>query len=255
MIGVFDSGVGGLTVLSALRRQMPRRDFLYLADTARFPYGSKPRTEVRGFTHEVMEFLCDQGAEAIVLACNTASAAALPSLKADCGVPVWGVLDAGVDAATRATYSGHIAVIGTEGTIASGVFQRKLQARGFQVWAQACPALVQAAEDGTGDAEALARLYLREMPRADTLLLGCTHFARLRQTIERVAGPRVRVVDGADVLARGIAEELEDEGNGRVRYYVTGNAGRFAHATRIRGLVQQVPLAEIRRGVQVVHVD
>jgi glutamate racemase len=257
MIGVFDSGVGGLTVLNELRRQMPRRDFLYLADTARFPYGSKRPQTVQGFVREAIDFLCDEGVEAIVLACNTASAAALPGVKAACGVSIWGMVDAGVEAATRATYNGHVAVIATEGTIASGVFQRKLQSRGLQVWAQACPALAEAVEGGTGDAEELARHCLREMPRADTLLLGCTHFARVRGTIERVAGPRVRVVDGAAVLARGVAEELEDEGSGRVRYYVTGGAGAFAGRLNAcpTGLVQQVSLTEISRGVEIVHVD
>src|SRR5262249_56412487 len=139
--------------------------------------------------------------EAIVLACNTASAAALPGVKAACGVSIWGMVDAGVEAATRATYNGHVAVIATEGTIASGVFQRKLQSRGLQVWAQACPALAEAVEDGSGGAEEPARHCLREMPRGHTLLLRCTHFARGRGTIGRVAGPTGRLVDGADVRA------------------------------------------------------
>lgn len=255
MIGVFDSGIGGLTVLEALRRQMPRRDFIYVADTARLPYGPRPASDVRRFSSEIMEFLCDLEVEGIVIACNTASAAALPELKLNFGVPVWGVVDSGVETATRTSYTGRVGVIATEGTIASGVFQRKLEARGFRVWSQACPALVQAVEDGSGDVETLVRHYLREMPRPDTLLLGCTHFVRIQEVIQRVAGPRVRVVEGSAELAKEVAEKLGNEGSGRVRYYVTGDPERFAHAAGVRSLVQQTSLAEISRGVEVVHVD
>jgi glutamate racemase len=132
------------------------------------------------------------------------------------------MVDAGVEAVTRATCSGRIAVIATEATIASGIFQRRLEARGLRVWARACPALVQAAEEASPDAGVLIRRYLRDMPHVDTLLLGCTHFPLLRKTIEKVVGPRVRVVDGAETLASRVAPEVEDQGYATVRYYVTG---------------------------------
>jgi glutamate racemase len=212
MIGVFDSGIGGLTVLDALRRRMPQRDFVYVADTARLPYGSKPAAQVREFACEIMDFLAGLGVEGIVIACNTASAAALPEARLAYPVPVWGVIDATVEAATRASRGRHIGVIATEGTIASGIYQRELALRGFRVWAQACPALVHAAEENSSDAEALARHYLRTMPRVDTLVLGCTHFALLRDAIARAAGPRVRLVDGADELARTVANEIATQG-------------------------------------------
>jgi glutamate racemase len=257
MIGVFDSGIGGVTVLEALRRELPRRDFVYVADTARLPYGSKQPAVVREFAREIVDFLCGLDAEGIVIACNTASAAALPELRLAYPLPVWGMVDACVETATRATCSGRVAVIGTEGTIASGVYQRKLGARGLRVWARACPALVQAAEENWNDPEPLVRHYLREMPRVDTLLLACTHFGWLRGAIQRVAGPRVRVVDGAEELARTVGQEMENEGSGRVRYYATGQAGRLpglCRSERLHHSVQQTALAEVSRGIEIVHI-
>src|SRR3974390_2335931 len=118
-IGVFDSGVGGLTVLKALRRRLPRNDFIYFSDTARVPYGRKPKEMVRGFAYEVAGFLQQLDVSGIVIACNTASASALPQLGEDLTVPVWGVIDPGVEAAKRATRTGLVGVIGTKGTIAS----------------------------------------------------------------------------------------------------------------------------------------
>lgn len=222
MIGVFDSGIGGLTVLDALRRRLPRRDFIYVADTARMPYGNKPALMVRDFAREILDFLCGLGVDGIVIACNTASAVSLPAARLAYPVPLWGMVDACVEAATRATCTGRVAVIGTEGAIASGMYQRKLGTRGFRVWAQACPALAGAVEDGSPDVEVLVRHYLRDMPRVDTLVLGCTHFPLVRGVIQRVVGPRVRVVDGAHSIAAEVAANVEDEGNGKVSWYVTG---------------------------------
>jgi glutamate racemase len=226
MIGVFDSGVGGLTVLRALRRRMPDADFVYVGDTARAPYGRKPAGVVAGFACEIADFLCARGVDAIVVACSTASAVALPALKRRCAVPVWGVIDAGVEAATRATRSGNVGVIGTQATIASGEYQRRLEARGLKVWARACPMLVQVAEEGLAEgaeAEVLVRYYLAGRPEMDTLLLGCTHFPLLRGAIQRAVGPGVRLVDGA----AGVAEEVSatfaarPRGSGQVHHFVT----------------------------------
>jgi len=229
-IGVFDSAIGGLTVLAALRRRMPHRDFVYVADTARAPYGSKPRALVARFAHEMIDFLCGAGVHGVVIACNTASAAALPEAAEDCAVPVWGVIDPGVEAATRATRSGRVGVIGTTGTIASGAYQRPLEARGFYVWARACPLLVPVVEEGLADSEEtemLVRHYLEGRPEIDTLILGCTHYPHLRETIARVAGPSVTVVDGAEVLAERVAATLAGPPRcykpGEAVYYVTGD--------------------------------
>src|SRR3954467_9451802 len=131
-IGVFDSGVGGLTVLDALRRRMPHRDFVYVGDTARAPYGRKPPEMVAGFAAEIVKFLCGLGVDGVVIACNTASAVALPAVAETRAGPVWGGIGAGVEAATRATRSGRVGVIGTKGTVASGAYQRRLERRGLQ---------------------------------------------------------------------------------------------------------------------------
>jgi glutamate racemase len=242
-IGVFDSGVGGLTVLQALRRRLPHRDFLYLGDTARVPYGRKPPEMVWDFSRQIVDYLWKCGAEAIVIACNTASAVALPDLAADCPIPVWGVIEPGVEAATRATRTGHVGVIGTRATIASGAYQRRLEARGCRTWAQACPMLVHAVEEGLADspeAELLARHYLEPRPAIDTLVLGCTHYPLLRETLRRAVGDGVALVDSAEVTAETVGAALgaDGAGSGRVRHLVTGDPAAFAHTARVIGGVE-----------------
>jgi glutamate racemase len=240
-LGVFDSGVGGLTVLEALRRRLPNRDFVYFGDTARVPYGRKPPAMVERFALEIGDFLGEMGVDGIVVACNTASAVALPSLTQSSSVPVWGVIDPGVDAATRATRSGRVAVVGTKGTIASGAYQRRLESRGLQVWAQACPMLVHVAEEGLADspeAELLVRHYLQDMPEVDTLILGCTHYPLLRHAFANVLGPGVTLVDSAETVAEAVSLQMVN-GNatapGRVSHLVTGDPAAFAHTARLMG--------------------
>ena len=242
-IGVFDSGVGGLTVLQALRRRLPHRDFLYLGDTARVPYGRKPPEMVWRFSREIVDFLWKNGAEAIVIACNTASAVALPDLAADCPIPIWGVIEPGVEAATRATRTGHVGVIGTRATIASGAYLRRLVGRGCRTWAQACPMLVHAVEEGLADsaeAELLARHYLEPRPEIDTLVLGCTHYPLLRETLRRAVGDGVALVDSAEVTAETVRAALAPDGTGpgRVRHLVTGDPAAFAHTAQVIGGVE-----------------
>ena len=199
-IGVFDSGVGGLTVLEALRRRMPHRDFVYLGDTARVPYGRKPPEMVVDFANGIAEFLCGLGVEGLVVACNTASAVALPGLAERCPVPVWGVIDPGVEAATRATRGGTVGVIGTKATIGSGAYQRRLQAHGLETWAQACPMLVHVVEEGLADsseAEILVRHYLDGRPEIDALIRHhgrkrCVH-GILQRWHRTKAGPQLNV--------------------------------------------------------------
>ena len=245
-IGVFDSGVGGLTVLQALRRRMPHRDFIYLGDTARVPYGRKPPEMVWKFSEQIVDFLCNRtGVEAIVVACNTASAVALPRLAEQCPRPVWGVIEPGVEAATRATTTGHVGVIGTPATTASGAYQRRLEARGFRVWARACPMLVHAVEEGLADspeAELLVRHYLAGKPEIDTLVLGCTHYPLLRNTIQRAVGTGVTLVDSAEVTAEKVSTSLGPAPRcfvpGKVTHFVTGDAAAFAHTARVLGGVE-----------------
>ena len=244
-IGVFDSGAGGLTVLQALRRRMPHRDFVYLGDTARVPYGRKPPEMVREFAREITDFLCGLGVDGVVVACNTASAVALPELAERCPTPVWGVIDPGVEAATRTTRSGHIGVIGTKGTIASGAYQRRLEARGMRVWAQACPMLVHVVEEGlahSGECDLLVRHYLSGRPEIDTLVLGCTHYPLLKDAIQRVAGSSVTLVDSAEVTAERVSATFGPApacfSTGRVVHFVTGDPLAFAHTAKVIGGVE-----------------
>ncbi len=251
-IGVFDSGVGGLTVRQALRRRMPHRDFVYLGDTARVPYGRKPPGMVADFAEGIAEFLCGLGVEGLVVACNTASAVAFPSLAERCAVPVWGVIDPGVETATRLTRTGRVGVIGTKGTIASGAYQRRLAARGLRAWAQDCPMLVHVVEEGLAsspEAEILARHYLRARPEIDTLILGCTHYPLLRDALQRAAGAGVTLVDSAEATSEAVSRAFERAPRcftqGRVIHLVTGDPVAFAHtAGAIGGVAGEIlPLA------------
>lgn len=240
MIGIFDSGVGGLTVLKALRARLPNCDFIYVGDTARVPYGRKPKEMVRGFADEIARFLQHMDVSAIVIACNTASACALPDLADRMPIPVWGVIDPGVEAARRVTRTGRVGVIGTKGTIASGVYQDKLMARGLDVWAQACPMFVHLVEEGLADsseAEVLIRHYLTDMPAIDTLILGCTHYPVLAPVIQRVVGEGVQLVSSAEVTAEVVAGALGDggAGKGRVTHYVTGAVPAYLHSAGVIG--------------------
>jgi glutamate racemase len=255
-IGVFDSGVGGLTVLASLRRELPECDYLYVGDTARVPYGRKPREMVEGFAREIAAFLVRHHVDAIVIACNTASAAALPQLAQEMDVPVWGVIEPGVRAAVRASRGGHVGVIGTMRTIESRSYQKGLEAAGMSVWARACPMLVHIAEEGLAESdecELLVRYYLRDMPKVDSLILGCTHYPLLAGVLQRVAGPDVRLVSSADAVAEAVREYAGPlriaTRVGTVEHLVTGDAQAFRHtAERIAGVdgpVHELTLAEL----------
>jgi glutamate racemase len=235
---------------------MPHRDFVYLGDTARVPYGRKPPAMVVDFAEGIAGFLCGLGVEGLVVACNTASAVALPKLGESCDVPVWGVIDPGVEAATRATRTGRVGVIGTKGTIASGAYQTRLEARGLLAWAMACPMLVHVVEEGLADspeAETLVRHYLSGRPEMDTLILGCTHYPLLRKVLQRVVGDGVTLVDSAEVTAETVAMAFrtapECSGPGRVVHFVTGDPVAFAHTAaaivEVEGRTLSLPVAEL----------
>jgi glutamate racemase len=244
-IGVFDSGVGGLTVLDALRRRLPHEDFLYLGDTARLPYGSKSPETVRRYARQAAGKLVERGVKLLVIACNTASAVAVEHLRDAFAeaVPVIGVIDPGAEAACAASETGHVLVTATEGTIRGGAYQRALLARRPQlrIEAVACPLFVALAEEGWVDGpitEAVARRYL-ELELADhvdTVVLGCTHFPVLRGVLARVCGPRVTLVDSAETTARAVARMLETHQLERaptpaasgVRFLATDAPTRFA---------------------------
>jgi glutamate racemase len=242
-IGVFDSGVGGLTVLAEVHRRLPEETTVYLGDNARAPYGPRPADEVRRFTLEAIEWLTAQDVKLLVLACNTATARALDLVRARVTVPVVGVVRPGAVAAAAATRSRRIGVIATAGTVESGVYPAAIVEADPQtrVVQQACPELVPMVEAGIVDgrrAESVLRAYLEPLldaePGIDTLLLGCTHYPLLREPIARIVGERVAVVDSAFTTALAVEDLLDALGvrapRGSVldhRVATTGNVEAF----------------------------
>lgn len=217
-IGVFDSGLGGLTVLRALHERLPGEDLLYFGDTARVPYGTKGEKTVRAFARQDAGLLVARGVKMVVVACNTASAFALDHLREVLPVPVLGVIEPGVKAALAATRGGAVGVIGTSGTIRSGRYQQGLAAAGLsadRIVAAECPLFVPLVEEGLGG-HAMTRLavaeYLRPLraARLDTLILGCTHYPLLSADIGAYLGPDVRLVDSAESLATAACAALAD---------------------------------------------
>jgi glutamate racemase len=239
-IGVFDSGVGGLTVLRALRAAYPKDDFIYLGDTARLPYGTKSPATVTRYSLQCAELLVRRGVRCLVVACNTASASALAELRrAHPSIAVIGVIEPGAEAAVAASLSQHIAVIATEGTIAGGAYQaaiRRLNSTA-RVTAGACSLFVALAEEGwvEGDIpQGVARRYLAPLFRGadapDTLVLGCTHFPVLAGPIGAVLPPGVRVVDSAATTAAALLKQVaaSQAGQGKLTWLATDDAARFA---------------------------
>lgn len=243
-LGVFDSGVGGLTVLTELRARLPNEDFIYLGDTARVPYGSKPLEMVRDFALEISHALLARGVKGIVIACNTASAASLPALAAELPVPVWGVIEPGVRAALRAAPSGRIGVLGTVGTIKTGAYARRLERGGCTVWSRACPLFVPIVEEGVSDtviARLVAQHYLEDAPELDAVILGCTHYPALKAILHDVLHG-VPLVDSAEATAAYVADELAalklttpSPTAGRVEHLVTGDVSAYRHTAAILG--------------------
>lgn len=208
-VGVFDSGIGGLTVAHAVMQQLPHESVTYFGDTARVPYGPKSPETVRRYSKEIASFLVDQGVKTIVVACNTATAHALPSLRESLSMPVIGVIEPGARAAVQATRNGHIGVIGTAGTIKSGAYERALRAiePSLRITARACPLFVPLVEEGWVNHDAtrlVAQEYLAPLLRedVDTLVLGCTHYPLLKDVIAHVLGGTVRLIDSAEETAR-----------------------------------------------------
>ena len=239
-IGVFDSGLGGLTVAHAIMRQLPAESLVYFGDTARVPYGPKSPDTVRRYSHEIAAFLLEQGVKAIVVACNTATAHALPMLKQELDVPVIGVVEPGARAAVRASRSGRIGVIATAGTIRSGAYVRAIEAEApdARVTALACPLFVPLVEEGWTDHEAtwaIAREYLAPFmnDEVDTLVLGCTHYPLLKPLIASVVGPDVRLIDSAEETALDTRRMLAEHslgaasGEGTYRFVASDDQQQF----------------------------
>ena len=256
-IGIFDSGVGGLTVQRAILQAVPAADTLYLGDTARVPYGTKSAETVTAYSLRNARLLASHGIDLLVVACNTASAVALPALRAELSVPVLGVVEPGARAAVMTSRSGRIGVIGTQGTIASGAYQEAIRAArpDATVFARACPLLVPLAEEGWTDpadevVRAVVRRYLAPVREAgvDTLVLGCTHYPLLAEAIAAEL-PGVVLVDSARAIAAEVGERFPADAAGREgahRFFVTDTPARFL-AVAGRFLGRAVDAAE--------HVD
>ena len=245
-IGVFDSGIGGLTVVKALRELLPNEDIFYLGDTARVPYGPKSPETVQRYAVELAEMLMRENAKALVVACNTVSSVALPLLADKFSVPVIGVIEPGARAALQATSNRHIGVIGTRATIRSGAYEKALRAtdNNVRVSSRACPLLVPLIEEGLLDDAVTDQVIMRYLQPLladgiDTLVLGCTHYPLLAGAIARSVRRQIVLVDSAQNCARAVEEMLDRESlraappnHGELRVALTDAADNFLNVAR-----------------------
>lgn len=243
-IGVFDSGVGGLTVVKEIMNQIPNEKIVYFGDTARVPYGSKSKDTVLRFSRQIVRFLRTQEVKAIVIACNTASAYALPDIEKEIDIPIIGVVRPGAKVAAQVTQNGKVGVIATEGTINSHIYADYIQEINAKttVIGKACPLFVPLAEEGLWEdpvTDEIARRYLAELIDIgiDTLILGCTHYPLIRNTIGRIMGDQVELVNPAYETARELKELLQEKallndethrlGDNQYQFYVSDAAEKF----------------------------
>ncbi len=246
-IGIFDSGVGGLTVVKEIFNQLPREQVIYFGDTGRFPYGIRSADVIRRFSRQNVNFLLEQGVKMVVVACNTASAHALDYIRQIYNIPMVGVIEPGAKAAVKATVNRRVGVIGTEGTIASQSYARALKSLdyGLNIHGLACPLFVSLVESGYIEKQAsylIAEDYLSELKKKkiDTLVLGCTHYPPLKKVIGKVMGPNVKLIDSADETARAVKDILRDSGMTATRktapvhrFYVSDTPERLKRMARI----------------------
>lgn len=258
-IGVFDSGIGGLTILRALRQALPHEYLIYFGDNANVPYGGKSKTAVTRLALNVAKFLENSGVKLIVVACNTASAQALTTLRKQLKVPVLGVIEPGAQAALAVTENHKIAVLGTQGTVESGAYVKAIVKRrkNTQVFQQACPLFVPLAEEGFAEkpaAKLIAQEYLKPVKAsgADTVILGCTHYPILKNLIAQIMGPRTNLVDSADILASAVKQFLQNnhlsatQGRGRVKLYTSDAPEKFTRSAQ-KLLGEKTPKATLKK--------
>jgi glutamate racemase len=257
-IGIFDSGLGGLTVVRRLRALLPKEHLIYLGDTARVPYGNKSRKTIQQFSRQDIRFLLSKGVKLVVVACNTATALALDHLRARYRVPVLGVVQPGVDASVRLTKNHRIGVIATAATVHSGAYAKAVRGKSRRccVVSQACPLLVPLVEEGWGNnrlTRDMIRHYLRPLVRqsVDTIILGCTHYPLLKVAIRQVAGHRVQLVDSAQSCAAAVRNFLNAENlasrrsaRGKLGLFVTDRPDSFSKSARLF-LGTKSPLARL----------
>ena len=246
-IGVFDSGVGGLTVLRELQRQLPSESTIYFADLGHFPYGPRYQAQVRHFALNIIRFLEKLDVKLVVIACNTATAAALNTAREVFDIPIIGVITPGAEAAVAATRNNKVGVISTEGTLQSGEYLHAIREANpaIGVLAKSAPELVDLVESGRAQApetEAVLRRTLNDIQKyeADTLILGCTHYPLLRPLISKIVGDRMSVVDSAETTAARVKRVLAKNGlesadheTPRHQIYVTGSPERFTEVARV----------------------
>ncbi|HOH96706.1 MAG TPA: glutamate racemase [Candidatus Cloacimonadota bacterium] len=253
-IGIFDSGVGGLTVFKTIRSAFPEEDLVYFGDTARVPYGPKSPNTIIEYSVQNARFLLQNGIKTLIVACNTSASVALPHLKQLTDIPIIGVINPGSEEAVRNTKNKRIGVIGTEGTIRSAAYTAAIKALcpDAEVFSQACPLFVPIVEEGWQNhdiAWQIANEYLLPMKEMDidTLVLGCTHYPLLSDTITKVMGPSVRLVDSAQAIAEYLKSMIPDEHDGikgKDTYYVSDNENKF---TQIASQILQTPIHGLRR--------
>src|SRR5258706_922088 len=244
-IGLFDSGIGGLTVLQQIIEKLPRENTVYLGDTARSPYGTKSVETVLRYSFENADFLLQKGVKLVVVACNTSTAVALAALEENLTVPVVGVIEPGARGALKKTRNKRVGVIGTEGTIQSGAYTQALKRLDpkVEVYSRACPLFVPLVEEGWLDNEVVERTvesYLASLKKSgiDTLILGCTHYPLLKKAIRKFMGREVRLVDSAEETADEVSALLQkrslerEKGKGSASFFVTDVPDRFIKVGR-----------------------
>jgi len=263
-IGVFDSGLGGLTVVKRLAELLPGEDIIYLGDTGRVPYGPRSRDTIIKYAYQDAAFLTGFDIKAMVIACNTVCSVAFNDLEAKFDIPIYEVVGAPVKTAAESTLNKQIGVIGTAATIRSGAYEKALKRidPDLSVYSVACPLFVPLVEEGWTDvideaALAVAERYLEDISDADvdTLILGCTHYPLLRDVISKIMGPNVKLVDSGSQTAKFVAENLDErnmlsdsESNGIIKYFVTDSINDFTNlASRflgsdVQGMVKQINL-------------
>lgn len=260
-IGVFDSGIGGLTVARALFELLPNEDIIYLGDSARLPYGTKSKETVILYSIECLKFLLSKKVKMVVVACNTASSVAVPFLQKITKVPVIGVLIPGSESAVKQTKNNKIGVIGTKGTINSGAYKNQIHKvnKNVEVYSQACSLFVQLAEDGWTDnkiAELTAIEYLTDIKRKgiDTMILGCTHYPILKKTIGKVVGKKIKLIDSGEETAKEVKNILTNrillntqKKKGEHKFFVTDFPNNFHQiAERFLGTkIKNIKLAKL----------
>lgn len=253
-IGVFDSGVGGLTVLAALQEQLPNESFIYIGDTARVPYGNKPLELVAQYAEQISAELKDRGCKAVVIACNSASTATnFKQLEEKLAIPIIGVINATVEEAL--THNGRIGVIGTSATISSNAYGKRIKAQNREHWSRACPLFAPIVEEGLADdkvAMLTTKHYLNDIPMdIESLILGCTHYPYLKHTIQEFL-PKVHLVDSAHATAKRVKDKLKkndaltNAADGTTQYFATGDVITFKELAQRLGQkaqeVQHIPL-------------